>query len=534
LSHAHFIYVYSHDGKAKVVFGEDLEPDQAKFLAGLSSMKAYKIENGKRVPIELTQKTEDGTGWFETSLSASEHMVDVHCPYGVFGRGDKKMLLDYSAKYINLNAGKPAIADSLLPLDLIPIMKNGRLEVTGYFDGKPSENIEIEVTRMAGESIAKTNASGQAVLNLDARYVVRGKFSVGETGELNGKTFTEKRYYCTLVIDTEPLQQKSADLTTATKTSLKKVDAKLADFPKGMTSFGATVVGNQIFVVGGKSGRAHHYARSFQNRDVFCLPVDGSQKKWRSVGENLGLQGLSIVGHKGKVYRIGGLEAKNKEGDEQDLHSTASFVEFDPATKTWRKLPDLPEGRSSIDACVAGNNIFVAGGWNMGEGKPRWATKMLRFDLSKPHGSWQQIESPFKSRAMALRHHNGKLFAIGGIQQAGGPTNKVHIYDLATDEWSNGPAIPTSGPMKAFGCSAVSINGQLLVSTYDGGIFALSNDGKDWAKVHELDAGRFFHQMLPITDNRFALVGGSHMETGSHLEVEVFEVTENMTDASTK
>jgi uncharacterized GH25 family protein len=58
---AHFIYVYSHDGKAKVVFGEGLEPDQARFLAGLKSMKAYKVEDGKRVPIELSQQTEAPT-----------------------------------------------------------------------------------------------------------------------------------------------------------------------------------------------------------------------------------------------------------------------------------------------------------------------------------------------------------------------------------------------------------------------------------------------------------------------------------------
>ncbi len=44
------------------------------------------------------------------------------------------------------------------------------------------------------------------------------------------------------------------------------------------------------------------------------------------------------------------------------------------------------------------------------------------------------------------------------------------------------------------------------------------------------DAGRFFHQMLPVGETRFALVGGSHMENGSQLEVEVFEVVDGSSE----
>lgn len=533
---AHFIYVYSHDGKAKVVFGEGLEPDKARFLAGLKSMKAYKVENGKRVPIELSQQTEDETGWFESSLESSGHIVDIHCPYGVFGKGEKKMLLDYSAKYININAGQPAAANRQLMLDLVPVMDNGRLSVTAYFDGSPIKDIELEVTRQEGDTYAQTDANGRAIVNPFSRYVVRGKHSIDESGEVDGKKYSEKKYYCTLVIDTDPLPKKENDAVTAkvAPVSVAKVDAGLADFPKGMTSFGATVAKGQIFVIGGKSGRAHQYAKSYQNRDVMCLSVDGSQADWKTVGENLGLQGLAIVAQGGNVFRIGGLEARNEEGDEQDLHSVSDFVQFDLATKKWKQLPALPEGRSSIDACVVGNQVFVVGGWCMGDGAPKWATTMLKFNLSDLDGQWEQIDAPFKTRAMAVRHHDNKLFAIGGIQQNGGPTNLVHVYDLATGQWSTGPEMPATGPMKAFGCSAVSTQGHLLASTYDGGIYALNSDHSDWVKVHELDDGRFFHQMLPVTENRFALVGGSHMKSGSHFEIEVFEVAKLESAAASK
>ena len=116
---------------------------------------------------------------------------------------------------------------------------------------------------------------------------------------------------------------------------LKAVETDFADFPKGMTSFGAAVVGSQIYVIGGKSGKAHAYAKSYQNRDVFSLATDGSDNEWQTVSENHGLQGLAIVGYGNKVYRIGGLEARNKEGEDDDLHSVADFKKFDPSTKSW-------------------------------------------------------------------------------------------------------------------------------------------------------------------------------------------------------
>ena len=312
--------------------------------------------------------------------------------------------------------------------------------------------------------------------------------------------------------------QKNADAL-----KIKKVETELADFPKGMTSFGATVIENQIFVIGGKSGKAHAYAKSYQNRDVFVLATDGSNNDWETVGENLGLQGLSIVAYGDKVYRIGGLEARNKEGEDDDLHSVADFKQFDPATQAWTDLPSLPQARSSIDACVVGSNVYVVGGWMMGDQETEWATNMLKFDLSNPGGQWEKVDVPFKTRALAVEAHNDQLVVVGGIKKDNGPTDEVHICDLKTNKWAVGPAVPAPGRLKAFGCSTTSVAGHVLVSTYDGGIYQLAADNSTWVKIYQLENGRFFHQMLPVSENRFAIVGGSHMETGSKLEVEIFE-----------
>ena len=298
-----------------------------------------------------------------------------------------------------------------------------------------------------------------------------------------------------------------------------------------MTSFGATVVDNQIFVIGGKSGKAHAYAKSYQNKDVFCLATDGSNNEWQTVSENHGLQGLAIVGYDRKIFRIGGLEARNKEGEDDDLHSVADFKQFDPTTQTWTDLPPLPQGRSSIDACVVGNYVYVVGGWTMGDEDAVWATDMLKFDLSNLNGKWEKVGVPFKTRALAVEGNNDQLVAVGGLKEDGGPTDEVYIYDFKTKKWSEGPAVPTPGRMKAFGCSTTSVAGHVLASTYDGGIYELAADNSGWVKIHQLDDGRFFHQMLPISENQFALVGGSHMQTGSNFDIEVFEAVANDKDA---
>ena len=311
-------------------------------------------------------------------------------------------------------------------------------------------------------------------------------------------------------------------------TALVKVDSDYAEFPVGMTSFGATVLNNHIYVIGGKSGKAHSYAKSYQNRNVYRLNLDASEDEWQVAGENLGLQGLAIVGFGDKVYRIGGLEARNKEGEDHDLHSIAEFTAFDTKSGAWEKLPALPEGRSSFDACIADGKVYVVGGWTMGgEDETVWATDMLCFDLSQKDSEWQRIVTPFETRALAVRAHKGKLVAVGGIQSEGGTTNKVHVFDLESKEWSEGPEVPVEGRMKSFGCSAVSLGDHLLVSTYEGGIYDLKSDMSGWDKIHQLETGRFFHQMLPVNDSSFALVGGSHMQEGSRLEIEVYQLTES-------
>lgn len=96
---AHFIWVSKSpsDGIVKIYFGEGPHPDQAQFPCGLKDMKVWSVDSkGKATEIKFAQKTEGSDGWFECESGKKLGQVDVRCEYGVFGRGDKAMFLDYS------------------------------------------------------------------------------------------------------------------------------------------------------------------------------------------------------------------------------------------------------------------------------------------------------------------------------------------------------------------------------------------------------------------------------------------------------
>src|SRR5690606_6861170 len=112
--------------------------------------------------------------------------------------------------------------------------------------------------------------------------------------------------------------------------------------------------------------------------------LDLKQGKWETLAEGPPLQGLAMVAHDGKLYRVGGFTAKNDEGEDHDLWSQDSFASFDLQEGKWQDLPSLPEPRSSHDAAVVGDTLYVAGGWSMqGGDEAHWHTTAWKLDLTQ-------------------------------------------------------------------------------------------------------------------------------------------------------
>ncbi len=75
--------------------------------------------------------------------------------------------------------------------------------------------------------------------------------------------------------------------------------------------------------------------------------------------------------------------------------------------------------------------------------------------------------------------------------------------------------------MAGFGASGWSVNGKLIVTTYEGDIECWDDAKGVWKVVGKAADARFFHRLLPIDAKQLVAIGGANMESGKYLELEL-------------
>jgi N-acetylneuraminic acid mutarotase len=299
---------------------------------------------------------------------------------------------------------------------------------------------------------------------------------------------------------------------------------ELAPLPKPVTSFGAAIVDGWLYAYGGHLGSAHKYSADLQARELVRLNL-AQPDKWEVVAAGPPRTGLAMVAYGGKLYRIGGWEAKNAAGDKWELYSSRDFARFDPQSGQWQDLAPLPEGRSSHDAAVLGSQLYVIGGWELkGEGGGEWHETAYVCDLADANPQWKEIaKPPFNRRALAVATYGGKVYVIGGMDDSNDTTTDTNIYDPKLRAWSKGPAMPGKA-FDGFGASAFGTAAGLFATTGVGSLYRLSADGQTWEEVGKLKHPRFFHRLLAEGDNKLLVVGGTS-RGGKVPEVESLQLT---------
>ena len=258
--------------------------------------------------------------------------------------------------------------------------------------------------------------------------------------------------YLSLCLCAPPAADTPADSKQA---PMKPVDqpptafATYPDLPKAITSFGAAVLDDGIYVYGGFEGAAHHYYDRGQSGDLLRLSFAFDLKPdahWETVATGPRLQGLALVASGDAIYRLGGFEARNKEGDKQDLWSVRRFRPLrsqDGARgarclrcrrRDLRSTPSplaTPCMRSGAGSCAATRRPF---------GRTRPMPSIWRPNrrpgkkLPKP---------PFQRRALAVGSFRNRVYAIGGMQSDGKVTRRVAVYTPGrVASWSEGPELP--------------------------------------------------------------------------------------------
>lgn len=523
VSQAHFLWLLTDTAdspeKVHVYFGESAEPDDPDLLDRVTEARAWSVgRHSEPQRLEL-KKIEES---LEATLSDKSRQTPLilNHTYGVFTRGTSSFLLNYYAKTypFSLPGTWQEVGDAeRLPLEITPTGDGTNTLLHVSWKGAASAGCEVVVVgpgiddKLSGTTDEAGNFSCE--LPKSGIYSIRARLIEEKPGKYNDEEYAAVRHYSTLSLRHVPSR-------------LHTAKHKLPGLPKGITSFGGAVIGDTFYAFGGNYGSAHEYFHEGQSNDLWSLNL-AAASPWKKLSNGPRLQGLAMVAHGGLLYRVGGFTAMNKEGEEQDLQSQSDVARLDPRTGEWEKLPPLPEPRSSHDAAVLGDVLYVAGGWNMpGAGKDRvWHKTAWSLDLSKDTLKWTAVsEPPFQRRALSLAAWNGRLYCMGGMQMEGGPTTRVAVYDPDSNSWSDAPSLLGSS-MDGFGSSAFACRGSLYVSTISGSLQQLSNNGKSWQFVGQLDHPRFFHRMLPWKDSSLIAIGGGSMSVGKVTAVDVIPIT---------
>ena len=104
--------------------------------------------------------------------------------------------------------------------------------------------------------------------------------------------------------------------------------------------------------------------------------------------------------------------------------------------------------------------------------------------------------------------HDGKVFVIGGLTDAGKSERTVSIFDTKAGKWSDGPPIPGEDG-NGFTPAAAVHNGRLYVTPADGKVYMLNDKCDTWTSMGELKAKRFVARMVPGPNGRLVVLGGA-------------------------
>ena len=120
------------------------------------------------------------------------------------------------------------------------------------------------------------------------------------------------------------------------------------------------------------------------------------------------------------------------------------------------------------------------------------------------------IPQTFKRRALAAAALDGKVLAIGGMDESGKTSRQGDVLDPATGTFTRAADFPAD----AFGIAAASDGDVLYASGRDGVVYTLREPTGSWQQAGKLAFPRFFHQLVVRGDELVALGGISGMHGG--------------------
>jgi Kelch motif len=177
------------------------------------------------------------------------------------------------------------------------------------------------------------------------------------------------------------------------------VEDKPLHYPRG--AGGAAVVGNEIVVVGGRTGKP---AQLVTQTEIF----DGT--RWR-VGDDIPVAGdhLAVTADSRYLYAVGGRQFT--------ADSNVDVVQrYDPKTDHWDILTPTPEPVSGAGAAIVDGRLIVVGG----EGVTTVSGTVQAYDLTASTATWTPLASLDPGRhGLGVIAIGNTLYAVGGATKPG-------------------------------------------------------------------------------------------------------------------
>lgn len=513
---AHFPWIVLPEPGSRefsVVFSEGPWPDDPQYLArvGRQPVTVW-MADGTQLKIDLQPQDDRLVGTLPTNAQVVALTLPVD--WGVISRGGSSFMLRYWAigvvdlegfSQLNLPASNaPSLAVNLPAVN--------KIELAAYAGRQPLGDAKIKLVTDSLSDELTTDSAGKTLWNLPEKLDddLIGCYlntETNETGEYEGQSYSQVKNY----------------LTTTFRFSSA---VSLPRLPEGITSFGAARYADAIYVYGGHTGEAHHYWNTSQSNELLKWDLNSPNPEWEVIAQGPRLQGLGMVAYQHYLIIVGGFTATNERDQAHHLVSQTDVKVFDTQTGQWTddlNLPNLPNGRSSHDAMVIGDRLYVVGGWRLeGDETTQWHDTALVIELDSQQSQWEELPTPdFQRRAVTLANFQDRLWVIGGMDRNSGPTLAVSVFDPQTQTWSSAPDLIGESGMNGFGVAAWNLNGQLVVTAHDGSIQVLSNDQQQWESKGYTQDSRFFHRMLPFDNRHLVTLGGACMQSGKFLVPEL-------------
>ncbi|KAJ8413160.1 hypothetical protein AAFF_G00091560 [Aldrovandia affinis] len=206
-------------------------------------------------------------------------------------------------------------------------------------------------------------------------------------------------------------------------------------------------------------------------------------------------------------------------GPEAD-HPEREVLTFNPQSRKFRSLTQLPHRIQHHCVCVLGNFLFVLGGEMVEVDESEKVTarvvtgQVWRYDPR--FESWEVAAQMGERRVrFSCCVAEGVIHAIGGHGGSEGQKevvlDSVETYDMQADCWRRGVALPlcVHGQACATHGTAIYISGGMHGDQQESSkeVYVLEFRGSQWEKRAPMSIARYGHQMATVRDRIYAFLG---------------------------